>query len=473
MMRALTLAMAACLAGCSFQTPYVQPPLPVPASWPRGDPYLSQSEADLPKVTYRDVFTDPRLLTLIEQSQANNRTLRVALANIRASRAQYRIQRAQLLPWIDLTGRYSRTGGKGSTATTPGTSSAPSGASYAADVGVTAYEIDLFGRIRSLTDAALNLYFASEFAARSTRVILIAAVANAWLTYASDASLLQIALDTVVSAEGAVRLNRALLRGGVAPRTAVLQAETILATAQADVALQRSLVAEDVNALQLLLGSPVDPALLPTSIEDASKGLRTLPVGLPSTVLLRRPDVMQAEYQLRAANAEVGAARAALFPTISLTAALGYASPALSSLFTSGAYSYSVAPSASYPIFRAGAGLAGVAYSRAQREAALAAYEYSIQAAFRETANALARQGTIADQLAAMQTEVTATRGVYGMTYALYRGGIDTFLATLLAQQALYTARRTQVATQFAAATNQVLIYQSIGGETTEPARAP
>ncbi|RAK58728.1 transporter [Phenylobacterium hankyongense] len=472
MMRGLTVALAACLAGCSLQPRYVPPALPIPASWPVGDPYLRQSEAALPTVSYRQVFADPRLQTLIGQALVNNRDLRVAAANILAARAQYRIQRAQRLPQVDASGRYAHTGGNG--ASSGSGSSASSHDNYTVDVGVTAFELDLFGRVRSLSDAALNRYFATEAAGRATRLTLIADVAEAWLTYATDASLLQIARDTAVSADSSVRLTAARLKGGVAPRTDLRQAQTVLATAQADIASLRTAVAQDQNALQLLLGAPVDPALLPASIEDASKGLTTLPVGLSSTVLLRRPDVVQAEYLLRASNAEIGAARAALFPTISLTGALGYASTSLSSLFTGGAFSYSVAPSVSFPIFRGGAGIAGVAYSRAQRDAALAAYEKAVQAGFTETANALARQGTIADELAARQTELVAADDTFHLTDARYRGGADTFLNSLLAQRALYAAQQSRVATQLSAAVNRVELYRAIGGDdTAEPGRTP
>lgn len=455
-MRRLTVLLTAgWLAGCSLQAPYVQPPLPVPSSWPVGDPHLRQSEAELPAVTYRDVFTDARLQQLIGQALVNNRDLRVAAANILAARAQYRIQRAAQAPQIDLSSRYAHSGGEGATAPD----------AYSVDLGVTAFEIDLFGRVRSLSDAALNRYFATESAARSTRLILVADVAQAWLTYAADESLLQIARETAANAERSVELTSARLRGGVAPRTDLRQAQTILATAQADVASLRTAVAQDLNALQLLLGSPVDQALLPGSIEQASAGLATLPAGLQSSVLLRRPDVMQAEYELRAANAEIGAARAALFPTVSLTGALGYATGSFASLFTNGAFTYSVAPSVNYPIFRAGAGRAGVAQSRAQRDAALATYEKAIQTGFQETADALARQGTIADELAARRTQVAAADDTYRLTNARYRAGADTFLSSLDSQRSLYSAQQSLVAVQLAAAVNRVALYRALGGD--------
>ena len=454
MKRALVLLVGLSLAGCSLAPRYQQPQLPTPASWPAGDPYLTQSEAELPKVGYRDVFTDPRLQTLMVQALANNRDLRAASANILAARAQYRIQRAERLPQVDVDGRYTRTGG----------GSAPNVEAYSAQVGVTAFELDLFGRVRSLSDAALNRYFATEAATRAARLTLLGDVAEVWLTYGADASRLKIAQDTAVSAESSVRLTRARLQGGIAPRTDLRQAETVLAAAQADVASLRTALAQDLNALQLLLGAPLDQNLMPSSIEDASQGLKTLQVGLPSQVLLRRPDVVQAEYGLRAANAEIGAARAALFPTISLTGALGYASPALSSLFNDGAFTRSFTPSVTLPIFRAGAGVAGVAASQAQRDAALAAYEKAIQSGFRETADALARQGTLAEELTATRTQLNAAQDTMTLTEARYRGGVDTFLANLVAQRSLFTAQSAYVASQLAAAVNRVDLYRAVGG---------
>ncbi len=256
MKRALVLLVGLSLAGCSLAPRYQQPQLPTPASWPAGDPYLMQSEAELPKVGYRDVFTDPRLQTLMVQALANNRDLRAASANILAARAQYRIQRAERLPQVDVEGRYTRTGG----------GSAPNVEAYSAQVGVTAFELDLFGRVRSLSDAALNRYFATEAATRATRLTLLGDVAEVWLTYGADASRLKIAQDTVVSAESSVRLTRARLKGGIAPRTDLRQAETVLAAAQADVASLRTALAQDLNALQLLLGAPLDQNLMSSSI---------------------------------------------------------------------------------------------------------------------------------------------------------------------------------------------------------------
>ncbi len=480
------LGIALALSACSLAPGYVRPALPVPPSWPVGDAYLRQSEATLPSVAYRDIFRDPRLRKIIEQALANNRDLRIAAANIAVARATYRIQRAELLPEIDATAGFTRrrsstsgttnngtgTSGTGTGTTGTGGSGTAGTNTFSADIGSTAFEIDLFGRVRSLTTAAQNRYFATEAAARATRLTLVGDIATAWLTYAADRSLLQIARDTAASAERSVRLTKARLDGGIAPRTDLAQAQIVLQTAQSDLATQTTAVAQDVNALQLLVGAPVDPALLPASIEEAAPTVAALPAGLDSGVLLRRPDVVQAEYELRATNAEIGAARAALFPRISLTALAGLASSSLSGLFTGGAFTYSVAPGVSYPIFRSGAGRAGVAQAQAQQQVALATYEKAIQTAFREVSDALARRGTIGNQLAAQRALTAAASDNYRLSDARYRGGIDTFLQSLDAQRSLYSAQQSLVTARLAGATNLVTLYRTLGGDATlEPAR--
>lgn len=464
---------ALALSACSLAPNYVRPEPPVPPMWPTGDAYPRRSEATLPGVSYRDIFRDPRLRRIVEQALANNRDLRVAAANIAAARAQYRIQRAELLPELGASGGYTRSdSGSGRASTNGGTVTGGARDSFSTDLGITAFEIDLFGRVRSLTTAAQNRYFETEAAARATRLTLVGDIATAWLSYAADQSLLTIARDTAASAQRSVALTRARLDGGIAPRTDLAQAQSVLQTARSDLATQTTLVAQDVNALQLLVGAPVDPALLPPSIEQVAPTIAELPAGLDSAVLLRRPDVVQAEYELRATNAEIGAARAALFPRISLTALAGLASTSLSGLFSGGAFNYSVAPGVSYPIFRAGAGRAGVAQSRAQRDAALANYEKAIQTAFSEVADALARRGTIAAQLDAQVALVAAASDTYRLSDARYRGGIDTFLQSLDAQRSLYSAQRSLVATRLTGAANLVTLYRTLGGDATIDATA-
>jgi len=446
-------ALLALLAtGCMTMEPrYARPAPAIPPSWPAGDPYLRQSEAALPTVTYQQIFRDGRLQALIEQALVNNRDLQVAAANIAAARAQYRIQRAAQLPEVDANASATVTGDADQ---------------YAVGISVPAFELDLFGRVRSLTHVQLNRYFASEAAARATRLALVADIADAWLNHAADSSLRLIAEQTARSAEESVRLTRLRLQGGIAPRTDLRQAEQILTQAQADLAQLRTAVAQDVNALQLLVGAPIEPRLLAGSIDDAARTVAELPAGVDSYVLLRRPDVVEAEYQLRAANAQIGAARAALFPRISLTGLLGLASSALGKLFTGGAFGWSVSGDAAYTIFDAGAGRANVRLSEAQRNAALASYQKAIQTAFREVADALARRGTIADELAARERQQAAAADNYQLTQARYRAGVDPFLAALDAQRSYYSAQRSLVLTKLTAAQNLVALYRTLGGDS-------
>lgn len=472
MRQAVAFVSLAALSACSLAPPYVRPALPVPPSWPVGDAYLRDGEATLPSVTYRDIFRDPRLQNIVEQALVNNRDLRIAAANIAVARATYRIQRAELLPEVDTTTSFARrdSGINGATGTTgSGTGTTGGGArnSFSGDIGITAFEIDLFGRVRSLTAAAQNRYFETEAAARATRLTLVGDIATAWLQYAADQSLLTIARDTAGNAASSVRLTKARLDGGIAPRTDLAQAQIVLQTAQSDLATQTTAVAQDVNALHLLVGAPVDPVLLPASIEEAAATVAALPAGLDSGVLLRRPDVVQAEYELRATNADIGAARAALFPRISLTALAGLASSSLGGLFTGGAFNYSIAPGASYPLFRAGAGRAGLDQARAQQQIALASYEKAIQTAFSEVADALARRGTIDRQLDAQRALTAAATDNFTLSDARYRGGIDTFLQSLDAQRSLYSAKRSLVTTRLTGATNRVTLYRTLGGDAT------
>src|SRR5438270_8731447 len=317
-----------------------------------------------------------------------------------------------------------------------------------------------------MTHIQLERYLATEAGARATRLTLVANVATAWLDYASDSSLRLIAEQTAASAQKSVQLTRLRLQGGVAPRTDLDQAEQILAGAQADLARQRTATAQDVNALQLLVGAPIDPKLLAGSIDEAFGRIAPVPPGLDSYVLLRRPDVLQSEYQLRAANAQIGAARAALFPRITLTGLLGFASSALAKLFTGGAFGYSAGADATYTIFQSGAGHANVRLSEAQRNAAVATYQHSIQTAFREVADALARRGTINDEIGARERAQAASADTYVLTEARYRAGIDPFLNVLVAQRSYYTAQQAMVQTKLTAAQNIVDTYQSIGGDT-------
>jgi multidrug efflux system outer membrane protein len=456
MKRAVSLVALFATACATMEPKYERPDPAIPASWPIGDPYLAQVEVGLPVLTYQQVFQDPRLQILIAQALANNRDLMVAASNIASAREQYHIQRSELLPTVNGGAGVTVTGDKDNTAK----------ADYQAGISVPNFEIDLFGRIRSLTHVQLQRYLATEAGARSTRLTLIAAVAGAWLDHAADSSQRLIAEQTAASAQKSVTLTRLRLEGGVAPRTDLRQAEQILYAAQADVARERTSVAQDANALQLLVGAPVDPRLLPNSIDDAYGKIAPVPAGLDSYVLLRRPDVLQAEFQLRAANAQIGAARAALFPRITLTGLLGVASGALGKLFTGGSFGWSVGSDATYTIFQSGAGHANVRLTEAQRNAAVATYQHTIQTAFREVSDALARRSTINDQIGALERQQAATADTYTLVEARYRAGIDPFLNVLDAQRSYYLAQQALVLTKQAAAQNLVDLYQSIGGDT-------
>lgn len=455
------------LAGCSFAPTYERPAPAIPPSWPAGDAYLRSSEAALPSISYRDIFRDPALQSIIERAITNNQDLRIALANVASARGQLRVQRAQLLPRID--GGASVTAGESSRAQSSngGGNIAGSGTDtvYGLNVGLTAFEIDLFGRVRSLSDAALQEYLATEAAVRGARLTLVAEVASTYLTLATDRSLLAIARETETTAARSVELTRARLSGGIAPRNEVSQAETVLAQARSDVANLTAIVAQDRNALELLVGAPVSDADLAPSIESVDGLLDELPAGLDSGILLRRPDVVQAEYQLQAANARIGAARAAFFPRISLTAVAGLASGALSTLFTGGAFAWSVQPAVLLPIFDGGANRGTLEDTRARREAAVAQYQRTIQTAFREISDALARRGTIGNQYEAQQQLVAAARDSFVLADARYRAGIEPFLNSLDAQRTLYGARRSLASTRLIRAGNLVELYRALGGD--------
>lgn len=456
-MKRLVLIPALLLGGCSLAPKDVRPALPVPERFPQGAAYAPQPEAMPAEISWQAVFRDARLQALIGQALENNRDLRIAAANIEQARANYRVQRAQLLPEVQGSAGATVTGGDGN--------AGRARSSYGAEIGITGFEIDLFGRLRSMSDAARQDYLATESAARATRLVLIGDLATAWLDHATDASLLAIAERTMASAERTLALTRARFEGGIAPRSDVRQAETILAQARSDLAATRTLVAQDVNLIQLLVGGPVDPALLPGSIEDVREGVAALPAGMDSRILLARPDVMQAEYRLRAANARIGAARAALFPRISLSAIAGFASTALDQLFDKRNYGHEASPELSQTLFAGGGVLAGIRQAKAARSGALAEYEQAIQVAFRETADVLARAGTIEEQEAADRDRVAAAEDAAGLVEARYRNGVVPYLDLLDAQRSLYVAQRSLATTLRARAATRVALFRVLGGD--------
>ncbi len=471
MRRALTLAaVGALLSGCTLEPHYMRPTPAIPQTFPTGGAYPAASAAPLPSVSYQDVFKDPHLRAIIDRAITNNQDLAIAMANVTIARSQYRAERAQLLPRVEATGNGTEMHGNSreQIAVGPGVASTAkreTSRNYSADIGLTAFEIDLFGRIRSLTHAAQQQYFASEAGAHQARLTLVAEVADAYLTLAADRSLLTIAQDTAASARKTVELTQARLNGGVAPRTDLRQAQTVLETANSDVANRTTSVAQDRNALELLVGAKVDDADLPATIEAVDALLAEVPAGLDSRVLLRRPDVSQAEHRLQAANAQIGAARANFFPTIDLTAVAGAASPALGRLFNGKNFNWSVSGNAAQTIFAGGANVANLSLAKGERQLALAQYQQAIQTAFREVADALARRGTIEAQMTAQTNLFTDADDELTLANARYREGVDPFLNTLEAQRTLYQARQSLTATRLIRAENLVTLYRTLGGD--------
>ncbi|HEX2688694.1 MAG TPA: efflux transporter outer membrane subunit [Kofleriaceae bacterium] len=443
------------LAGCTSLAPrYERPGAPVPEQLPGGEG--TARAADIP---WRELVREPRLRQVIEQALAKSRNLRRAALNIEAARAQYRIQRARALPSVDAVAAVT------STRTVVDSSNHTATATlYSAQVGLAAWEIDLFGRIKSLSDAQLQAYLSTVEAANATRTSLIAETAIAYLTLAADHGRLAIARDTMDISKRTMDLTEQLVGGGTSNRGDYWQVATVYQQARADVAALTAAIAQDRNALELLAGGPVSDALLPDALPDQLDWFAEVPVGLSSDVLLARPDVRAAEHDLQAANANIGAARAQFFPSLTLTASGGLASLALTALFTGPGAVFALAPSLAVPLFRGGANQANLEFTQVQKQALIASYELAIQSAFREVADALAVRATLKDQLAAQTALVEASTRSFELAQARYKAGVDTFLTTLVSQRTLYAAKSSLVATQLAALGNRIVLYRVLGG---------
>jgi outer membrane protein, multidrug efflux system len=453
------------LAGCMSMAPrYNRPSAPVPDGWPAGDAYKeSMTAQDTPAavdIKWRDFFASEKLRKVIEVSLANNRDLRVAALNIEKLQAQYQIQRSALFPLVNGTAAINE---QRIPASLSSTRDIFISRQYSVGLGFSSYELDLFGRIRSLKDQALELYLATEQARRSTQISLVAQVANTYLTIAADRELLKLVRDTLDAQMSTYNLIERKYAVGVASERDLRQAETRLQAARVDIARYTRQLAQDENALTLLVGSPVPEELLPDAL-DAVAGLKDISVGLPSEVLVRRPDILQAENQLMAANANIGAARAAFFPRITLTTAIGTMSDQLKGLFKPGSVAWTFAPQIVLPIFDAGSNLANLRAATADRNIFVAQYEKAIQSAFREVADALAQKGTVGDQMKAQQSLVDATAQSYYLSDARYKNGIDSYLNVLDAQRSLYSAQQDLIAVRLARCTNLVTLYKVLGG---------
>jgi multidrug efflux system outer membrane protein len=408
------------------------------------------------------VFVDPRLQGVIDLSLTNNRDLRVAVLNIEKARAQYRVQRAALLPGVNATGTATQTGlTRDQAAQTNGDRTTEA---YSVGVGVTAYELDIFGRVRSLKDAALQSYLATAETRRSVQISLIAQTANSWLALAADQDLLALSQETLDTRQESMTLIRRRFEAGAISQLEVSEAQTLVENARSDVATYIAQVEQDKNALRLVVGADVPADLMPAGGLVAAQILPDLPAGLPSDVLTRRPDVLSAEHQLAGANANIGAARAAFFPRISLTGQAGVASGSLGSLFDSGNGAWSFAPSISLPIFNGGANVANLDSAKASRDIAVATYEKTVQTAFREVADGLAVQSTIQDRVGSQERLVAAANDTVRLSRARYGAGIDSSLTLLDAQRTLYTSQKGLIGARLARATNLATLYKALGG---------
>jgi outer membrane protein, multidrug efflux system len=451
------------LSGCTLAPRYTRPEAPVPSVWPKDAAKGAAGAPTAAELTWQEFFTDEKLRQIIEMALNNNRDLRLASLNIEMARALYGIQRADLFPVVNAAGSASKQRSS-SDLVKPGESRTSE--QYSVNLGISSWEIDFFGRIRSLKDAALQEYLATEQARRSTQISLIAEVANTYLTLAADRELIKLAQDTLKAQEETYNLIRRRYEAGASSELDLRQAQTRVDAARVDISRYTSIVAGDENALTLLVGSPVPDELLPAELNTVTT-LKDLSSGLPADVLQSRPDVLQAENQLRAANANIGAARAAFFPRIALTSAIGTASNELSGLFKSGSGTWSFAPQIIMPIFDSRTWSALDA-SKVDREILLTQYEKAIQAAFREVADALAQRGTLGDQMTAQQSLVEATAGSYRLSDLRYKSGIDSYLSVLDAQRSLYGAQQGLISVRLSRLTNLVTLYKVLGGGAKE-----
>jgi multidrug efflux system outer membrane protein len=456
--RALSLAVAtAFLAGCSFMPAYERPAAPVAADWPGSVPSGTgtTAAAELP---WADFVTDVRLRELIALAIQNNRDLRVAVLNIEQVRAQYQIRRADQWPTVNLAAAGNRQ---------PNSSGGIS-SSYSVGLATSSWELDFFGRVASLKEAALAQYLASEEARKAAQTSLVASVASTWLGLQASDELLAITQQTLATRQDTLRLSQLRFDNGVSSALDLRQAESLLAAAQGALAQQQRQRALDLNALTLLVGQSLPADLTARATQGSPLAtaalFREVPAGLPSDLLTRRADIRQAEQALIAANANIGAARAAFFPRISLTAGVGTASNELSGLFRDGSWGFTLAPQALLPLFDAGRNQAGLASANAARSIAVAQYEKAIQSAFREVADALAGRATLVEQLRAQQAQATAEAERFRLADLRYRNGIASSLDLLDAQRSLFATQQALTQTRLAQQQNQVALYKALGG---------
>jgi outer membrane protein, multidrug efflux system len=449
------------LGGCSMAPKYNRPDVPVPKAWPESTAVEAGSAAapGAADLAWREFFTDTSLRFVIELALVHNRDLRIAALNVEKARALYRIQRSNLLPSV-----AAAAGADDYRVPEQMTSDGDSYtvAQYSV-LGTISWELDLFGRVRSLKAKALNQFFATAQARTAVKISLVAAVAENYLTLAADQEALRLAQATLEAQKTSYDLIQKSRDAGVSSDLVLRQSQSQVEAARVDVARYTGLVAVDKNALNLLVGTAVSADLLPDGLGTVGE-LKDVSAGLDSEVLLRRPDILAAEFLLKGANANIGAARAAFFPRISLTAAAGTVGPELSSLFESGTGSWSFVPQIVAPIFAGGSLTASLKAAKVDRSIAVAQYEKTIQSAFREVSDALVRRITFASQLDAQMALVSALDESYRLSDARYKAGIDSYLGVLVTQRSLYDAQRGLVAIRLARQANQVALFKVLGG---------
>jgi multidrug efflux system outer membrane protein len=454
----LISALLAGVAGCTLAPKYERPAAPVSGNWPL-NPVSTNVNAAV-EIDWRDFFDDPRLRALIELSLTNNRDLRIAALRVEQSRAQYRIQRGLLFPTLDGNVSYRKQHFAGQAS---GFGNAFTLETYDLSVGA-AYEVDLFGRVRSLKKQALEQYFALDETRISVQIALISEVASQYLTILQLQDELDLSRQTLAAVQSSYNLNQHSFEAGVASELDLRTAQAQVQTAQVNIATYQQLLSQAENALVLLIGQPLPNDLPPGRPLREQRLLTDIPSGLPSDLLTRRPDIRAAEHTLEAANANIGVARAALFPRILLTGSGGTASARLTDLFTGPSAEWSFGPTISVPLFQGGRGKANIDAAKAGKRIEVAGYERAIQIAFREVADALAVRSFVDAKLNAQSLLVEAQQKRFDLTNARYRQGIDSYVDVLLAQQDLYAAQQNYLQFEAARLINAVTLYRSLGG---------
>lgn len=451
MLKQLKLIIIICsiwiITACSLAPEYNKPEMAVPQTWSYNTGSFDEESLEL-----ANFIKDERLLKVIETANSSNRSLRSKIAAVEGARATYRIARAELLPNISLSGNSGRT--KESTGSAHNT--------YSVEAGLSSFEIDLFGKNRSLRDAALESFLAAESTVQAAKITLIGETITAWLTMAADQEQLTLAQKTMENAENSVQLTKKRHESGISPLLDVFQAETVYYQAKADVVTYKTQVSQDLNALELLAGQALDKSLLPDGFSSSTQWLGTISTGISSEVLLRRPDINSAEHVLKSANANIGAARAAFFPSITLISSAGYSSSSLSGLFNGSMWSFT--GGVNLPIFSGGRNKANLEASKAKYEEYLADYDYAIQTAFREVADALARRETIDEEIDTRQSHLQAAENGYSLAKERYKSGIATYLEVLESQRTYYSSDQMLINSRLAELINRVNLYKAVGG---------